>query len=459
MKIRLAVITILLSGLFSCGGSKKVQQEQFRPKPEWIKSRPSSQAYYYGIGASRKTLDANQYMQSARQNALADMAGEISVSISSNSVLHAFESNLNFREDFTSTIRTQAQQDLEGYEMVDSWEDAENYWVFYKLSKAQHQEIKEKRRANAITQSLNFYSNALNSRNQGDIRSSIVQLIKALNPIKPYFSEPLPANYKGKQIYLGSEILNELTHTLNQIKIVPVNKSIMVKLGNEILPSQLQFMVKGSSTNPAHGIPLLASYTEKPIRNNKQRTNANGVAGFSVDIVRSKSSIETFSATLDMDDFLAEANADPLIRKLVKPFNLPNASININIRTINFAVVVKETVLGKAQIPPMLKESFERKSSEAGFKVTPNQQNADYIATIIAVANPRTETGQYKNVQVEGSIKVQTNQGDVIYLKALDGFNGRHFNYEQAANEAFREVIRKFENSYFREIQEAIAKR
>ena len=459
MKIQLVITTILLLALLGCGGTKKVPQEQFPPKPEWVKSRPASQTYYYGIGATRKTLDANQYMQNARQNALADMAGEISISISSNSVIHAFESNLNFSEDFTSTIRAQAQQDLEGYEMVDSWEDAENYWFFYKLSKAHYQEIKEKRRADAITQSLQLFTSAIKSRTQGDVRLAIVQFIKALSPIKPYFSEPLPIEFNGEQIYLGSEIFKELAYTINQLEIVPINKSITVKLGSEVPASQLRFVAKGYPTGPVHSIPLLASYSEKPIRNNKQQTNSSGIADFSIDAVRSKNNVETFSVTLNIDDFLAEAGTDPLIRKLIKRFNLPSASMVINVRTVSFAVVTKETVLGEAQIPPLLEEGFKRKSAEAGFAITHDTQNADYTVTIVAVANPLSETGQYKNVSVEGSIKMQNNSGDIIYFKSLEGFKGRHFNYKQAANEAFREVCRKFENSYFREIQEAVAKR
>ena len=459
MRTRFIIASILLLGLLGCGSTKDVQQKQFLPKPEWVKSKPSSQTYYYGIGATRKTLDANQYMQNARQNALADMAGEISVNISSNSVIHAFESNLNFSEDFTSTIKTQAQQELEGYEMVDSWEDAENYWYFYKLSKARHQELKEKLRSDDITQSILLFTSALKSRSQGDVRLDIIQFIKELIPIKPYFSEPLPVEYNGEQIYLGSEIYKELAYTINQLEIVPINKNISVQMGSEVPTSQLQFMATGYPTGPVHSIPLLAAYSEKPIRNNKQQTNANGIAEFSIDIVRSKNSIETFSVTLNIDDFLAETDADPLTRKLVKRFNLPNASVIINVTTASFAIITKETVLGEEQIPPLLEEGFKKKITDAKFNITHDTQNADYIVTIVAVANPQPETEQYKNVLVEGSIKMQNKSGDIVYFKSLEGFKGRHFNYKQAANEAFREVCRKCENSYFREMLDAVAKR
>ncbi|HCX99489.1 MAG TPA: hypothetical protein DG754_05045, partial [Bacteroidales bacterium] len=130
MRTKALVILTISVLLSACGGSKKVQGP---PPPDWVPNRPTSQLYYYGVGAARKTLDVSQYQQAARQNALADMANEISINISSNSVIHAFESNLNFTEDFSSTIRAQTQQDLEGYEQVDSWDDVNNYWVYYRL--------------------------------------------------------------------------------------------------------------------------------------------------------------------------------------------------------------------------------------------------------------------------------------------------------------------------------------
>ena len=161
MKIRLLLVSALLLMLIGCSGGKKAQQAQLAPQPEWVKMRPSSPTYYYGIGAVRKSMDVGQYQQAARQNALADMAGEISTTISSNSVLHAFESNLGFRDDFTSTIRAQTQQDLEGYELVDSWEDLENYWVYYRLSKALYQELKEQRKNDAISRSFDYFTSGL----------------------------------------------------------------------------------------------------------------------------------------------------------------------------------------------------------------------------------------------------------------------------------------------------------
>lgn len=458
MKVRVLILITIAALLSGCGGSKKVQGPPPLPQPEWVQSRPVSSMYYYGIGAARKSSDISQYQQAARQNALADMANEISVSISSNSVINAFESNLNFREDFTSTIRAQTQQDLEGYEQVDSWENEGNYWVYYRLSKAKYQELKEQRKRNAITRSLDFFSTALNARDAGSTRLAIVQLIKALEPIKPYFTEPLPVEYNGSQVYLGNEIFKELSATIAAIDIVPINLTVSVKAGKGVESSLLLFEARHRETGIIPDLPLVVSYSEKPIRNNKQRTASNGLASFDIDRVRSTKSYEVLTATIDLEDMLTEAGSDPLTRKLVTRFNLPQGAIRINIDKPVFFIESNELNLGEPIKPGFLEESFKRKAIENGYLVKDNPSEADYIVKITAVTSSKGESGQFKNVSLEGVITVDSKDGNQIYHKPLEGFNGRHMDYKQASDDAFKEARRRLEISYFREIHEAIGK-
>jgi len=459
MNIRILLASTLLLMLTGCSGGKKAQQAQVAPQPEWVKMRPSSPTYYYGIGAVRKSMDVSQYQQAARQNALADMAGEISTTISSNSVLHAFESNLGFREDFTSTIRAQTQQDLEGYELVDSWEDLENYWVYYRLSKARYQELKEQRKHDAVSRSFDYFTSGLGQRDRGNIRMGIVQLVKALEPIKPYFSEPLPVELNGQQIFLGNEIFKELSTTISQLQVVPINREVSIKTGQALTTDQLLFETRFPSFGAVSDIPLVAQYSEKPIRNNKLRSSAQGQAQFEVDVVRSSKTSEVFTVTIDMDDMLAEAGADPLIRRLVNRFVLSQGAIRVNIERPKFAVVSNEIMLGEPQKPGILEASFRQKAVEAGYVVVTDGSAVDFTVRITAVASPRDDSGQIKNVAIAGQLSVENDKGVKIYQRSLEGFIGRHFDYRQAGEDAFRDARRRLESKFFREIQEAVAKR
>lgn len=442
--------------LSSCGGSRKAQTPA-TPEPEWVKSRPSSQMYYYGIGAANKTSNVSQYQQAARQNALADLASEISISISSNSVIHAFESNLNFSEDLTSTIRSQTQQDLEGYEVVDTWEGVDNYWVYYRLSKAKHQELVEQRKQNAVSQSLNLFSSGMEARDNNNIRLAIVQLIKALEPIKSYFAEPLTVDFRGEEIYLGNRIFKELSTSIANLEIIPVNPLVKVKTGGRISSKLLKYQVNYESEQGISEIPVAVSYSERPIRNNKKRTNSNGVVAFDIDVVRSTRSFENLTATIDLTDILNEATKDPTIRRLITRFNLPQANIRISIEKPVIVIISNEVNLGKPV--GYLSESFRQKAVDSGYLIKADKKDADYILRITAATSKRGETGQFKNVSLEGYISLETSEGNQLYHKSLEGFTGRHFEHDKAGQEAFTDARRKLEISYFREIHEAINKR
>lgn len=448
--ITIVLLSLLLLG---CSGSKKTT---VAPKPNWVNSRPSSVTYYYGIGAAFKTADISQFQQAARQNALADMAAEISVNISSNSVIHAFESNLNFREDFTSTIQAQTQQELEGYELVETWDDVNNYWVFYRLSKSLHQELKEKRKQDAINRSLDFFTDALIARNRGNIRLSLVQMARALEPIKPYFNETLPVTIKDKEVYLGNEIFKEISYTLSHLDVVADKTQITAKVGQPISPKQLTFNVTFNKSTPVADLPLIAKYSEKPMRNNKRLTNGKGAASFDVDIVRTSKSTETFTARVDLADLLQEAGTDPITRRLLNRFNMPEGTIRINIEKPSIHIFSQESEFDKVAPNTLLALSVKNKAIEMGYKVTYTPKDADFIVRINTSTRVTGMAGQYHKVSLEGTISLENNKGSKLYQKSFEDIEFRHFQKEKAGEQAYKEAQRKIEVSYFREIHEAI---
>ncbi|MFW6095955.1 MAG: LPP20 family lipoprotein, partial [Bacteroidota bacterium] len=145
MKFTKSLLGFLILGLLitiaSCSslnvsaGNKK--------KPDWVKSRPVDNNYYIGIG-SANTYEDN-YTKVAKNNALTDLISEISVKLSSNSVLRQFEDESGFGEEFEAVTKMHIKDDLEDYEVVDSWEGEDKYWVFYRLSKEKYKRQKREK--------------------------------------------------------------------------------------------------------------------------------------------------------------------------------------------------------------------------------------------------------------------------------------------------------------------------
>ena len=128
--------------LLLAGACKPAQQVQQPPppapavRPAWVDSRPVTGAYYVGIGIAPKNRP--DFQEAAKQNALNDLASEISVTVEGNSLLYTLDTRGQFTDSYTSTVRTRTSQQLEGFELVDSWDSGTELWTYYRLSKAEH---------------------------------------------------------------------------------------------------------------------------------------------------------------------------------------------------------------------------------------------------------------------------------------------------------------------------------
>jgi len=452
--IAIIPLAILLIG---CGGPKKIEKI-YPPAPGWTSNRPTSSSYYVGIGSANKTADMNQTQQTAKQNALADMASDISLNISTNSLLSTFENNLGFTEDFSKTIKAQAEQDLEGYETVGSYEDQSSYWVYFRLSKTEYQRIKEERKSKAVTKALDLFDKGVAAENSGDVRLALLNFIKALEPIKPYFADPLQVQYQGNEIYLGNEISREISKVLSSINIMASNKLIKVKQGQLLPAGTLEFKVTGLNGQPLNGFTLSGTYTEKPLRNSKIQTDNNGLASFTVDAIRSNKNVETLNTTLSLENIANEATTDYVIRKLFTRFRAPEAAITINIIKPLFYFTSNESNLDNKLSPAPISESLKRKILEGGYTTTDKELDADYRISVTATTKSKGEAGSYKQTGLIATISVKDKSNAEVYSKQINNITGAHFDYLQAGTEAYKEAIKKVENAISREIIEVVVK-
>ena len=130
MRFLFSIIVVLLFA--SCSGPKKTLKVDEPVYPNWISNRPLSGDYYIGIAkALKKSPD---YSAVAKQNALMDLSSEISVKLSSESIFHQVDKGDSYREDYQSLIQMESQKDLEAYDLVASWENDKEYWLYYPVS-------------------------------------------------------------------------------------------------------------------------------------------------------------------------------------------------------------------------------------------------------------------------------------------------------------------------------------
>lgn len=125
-------LALVSAGLMvsACGGAKELA-------PKWTQGKPidPSGAYVYGLGMSYINPNV-PYQNTARQNALADIAQELRSDINATSTLLVKESASGLSSQFQSETETNSRLKLSNYEAVESYSDGVRYYTLYKLDLA-----------------------------------------------------------------------------------------------------------------------------------------------------------------------------------------------------------------------------------------------------------------------------------------------------------------------------------
>lgn len=193
-------------------------------RPDWVKSRPVNTLFYIGIGRALKS--ETDYQQRAKQNALSDLVSEIRVEVSSNSLLQQLDNGQQVKSAFEENIRLQAKQDIERFQLVDSWENDTEYWVYYELNKFDYEEYMEKRRQQVIRQGFDCWRKGREALQNGDLTLAAEMFMKGLDVLQPCMNEELIGDYEGKKIDIGNELYASMKGVFNGISIVPSVSSV-----------------------------------------------------------------------------------------------------------------------------------------------------------------------------------------------------------------------------------------
>ena len=458
MNTRLTIIALVaLLGATSCSSSKKAQ-ENLPPAPAWVANKPTQQGYYIGVGRAPKVGDVNGYRQSSKNNALADMASEISVSISTSSVLHRFESDLRFSEDYSSNIQAESQKDLEGYEQVDTYEDLTSVWTYYRLSRSAWQAVQERKKSAAVTGGLDLYQRGRTFAENGDLKNAFISYLKALESLKAYLGESLQTEYNGKNILLGNEIFDALTSLVKNARVEAVNGQVTVRYGATIPSDMLRFKVlNGSSTLKL--FPVIFSYSAKPIKNSKTSTDDNGFASYSLENVNSTKAQEQLFATADWATMAADATSDMYFKRLAEKFTTTPASITISIIKPKVFVVSIEKNLGETIPDKHLASKLSALLAAEGINQAASEVDADFILTVTSDAAARNQVNNLFYAEIVGSIVLTDKLGNTLLMQPLSGINAAHLTYATAGIEAYKRQSEKLGGYTWTQIRDKIIKR
>lgn len=445
MRIELLYIPLLVLTL-SCSSSKKTQdpvsnQSALDDRPSWVKSRPMSGSDYIGIGIASKNRP--DHIEVAKKNALNDLASEIKVNISGNSFLHTLEREYEFEESFMSSIQATTDEDLEGYQMQGTYDGSGDYWVYYRLSKAEHARIQREKREKAQGLSIDFYNKSKDALNSNNLKSALDLQLKALFALKEHWGEENRVELNGEQVYLENEIYNNLQRTMEGVRIEVSPSPIILTYKNEFR-QEVSINTKFHAADPfmLNQVPLILKYQgiHKKIKERK-RTGDNGMLEYVITDVEFADNSNELFIQIDMDAIISDEVDEEMAKTMIAA--LPNNELRVPIRMELPMLYISssEKNLGQMLNGGELATILKGELTKSGFSFTNNSAQADLLINLQANTTQGGQSNDFYVSYLNLTLTVKDKRsGLVVFEDGLQSMKGVQLNYTKAGLNAYKKA-------------------
>lgn len=417
-------------------------------KPGWVQKRPVSRIYYIGIGMARKGAAGADYVQSAKNKALNDLASEITVNISGELVSQVVEQSGMVEEAVRSEIRARTQASLEGFELIDTWENDSEYWVYYRLSKSLYAERQQARLNRAMGLALDLFATAQRREQAQEITDALIYYLQSIMPIQNHMSEPLKTTYEGKKIYLLNEIFSALQYTLSHIELIPPAEKLWAKTGQPPrtpLVVTAVYSANAGAEVPVNNLPIKFSF----IRGSadyieKVRSTRDGKAICRISKVTSPEKLQIVKASVDLSQLVQLDSLNAISRAIVSRLLLPEARVVLSVSGLSVCIQASEVNLGKRLEIPYLEPALKKALTARGFHFEQDMARADFLIEIEARSRKGSQVYDLCTAFVDMTISAtDMKTGKEVYKNSLQNINGAHVDYSKAGLKAFEKAAEK----------------
>ena len=456
--IHKAVFFIMLFMLYACSASNLTATGG---KPRWVKERPAGEDYYIGIGMADK--DQDNYIRIAKNNALSDMTSEISVNISSNSVLRQFEDQTGFREEFESITRMSMKDELEGYEMVDSYNGEDNYWVYYRLSIEKYRRIKRAKLERAKDLAKSFFEKAEQSEKNLDIHNALNYYAKAFDAVKTHLDEDLSVFLMNRgRINLGNAIYQNIQEIFSNLRVEPAKEVFQVRAlaGNNPEVKATVYYETTDSKDHIANLPFTISFPGVDIENAEQvQSNSSGEIICSGSHGYPGGKKQKIKATLNTEVYFGEDQGGNLLKQMFNhQGSIPYGYITVDVAELRAYYNVEETEFGKPAHGKPVSGLIKKALSENFFSFVPNPDQADVIIKVSAdtVEGKKLDNYDLHTAYLNCNISiVNAATSEEVYSTVLQNIKGmKSGSFSMAAMDAREKAKTKIEQQIIPELRQ-----
>jgi hypothetical protein len=457
---KIIINTLLITLLFSFSSCSATDVASGgKGKPDWVKERPVSDKYYIGIGMA-KTYQ-NNYNKVAKNNALTDMISEISVKVSSNSVLRQFEDEAGFREEFEAITKTKIKDELEGHELVDSWKGKDEYWVYYRLSKEKYHRMKQKELEKAKELAKDFYEKAREAEKSYNISNALNYYVKAFDAVKPHLDEDLSVFTLDGRINLGNKIYQNIQEIFSSIEFVPAQKEFKIRAlyasNNPVTATA--YYSGNQGRNPVADLPVVFSFPELDIEKTERvHSNSSGTIKCSIAEMAPKGKQQKIKMALDTDVYFGDNEENGLLKKMFSlRGSVPYDFLILNVSELKAYFMSEETEFGKHSTGKPVTKLFKKALSEEFFSFVPEKSGADVIVKLTSntVKGKKMNNYDLHTAYLNCNISITNAQSNTeIYSTGLSDIKGmKSGGFHMAAKDAREKLKEQIENTIITDLR------
>jgi hypothetical protein len=443
---------ILFLAISAC--SPKVQPPDPEAlKPSWLKNQPYQEGYYTGIGHSTKD-GSNNYIQSAKKSALDDLVSQIKVNVSSTSVLSFLEADKKMQEQYEQIIQTTAADEIEEFELVDAWEDATNYWVYYRLSIARYRQIKEEQKRNAILLATDFLKKARQAEKDSERLQAITFYFQAFRSIEKYLGEAIRVTIDNQELLLVNEIYASIQALLDKIDVnVNPAEIVLNRRVNQTQHTVIAKTIYKDLNKSASNLPLIVLF-EKGAGDvfPDYKTDMSGQTKILLNKIGSKELDQTLAIKVNIDA-LSGAGSSPIYKLVAHTLNVPRAQVNMKVQRPVVFLTSEEKSLGSAKSNYQISNKLKNLLANNGFEFTQDKGTADLWFDVKADSEKGSVSGSIYITYLTSVIKVMAmKEGKEIYATTLDRVKGYGLDYDKSSVDAYSKALETLEKDRMNEL-------
>ncbi|GAB4201037.1 MAG: hypothetical protein Fur0023_05010 [Bacteroidia bacterium] len=427
------------------------------PPPDWVSQRPVKSSKYIGIGVASKSGNPN-YMLEAKKNALYDLTSEIKANISSNSMLYSVQNDNKFSQTFNSLITLKSVEDIEGYELVGTYENDKQYWVYYELDKQEYLRQKEQKKKNTISKAAEIIKLSINDDQQKNYTAGLRKKIQAFSILVPYLNEEIDfSEYNIPNIKNIFDLTKDIQFKLQAINITPpVAIPVLKPFQQKYPPVQVKTFIYKDILSQ---FPFTVLYDDEILQTqDKSISDNNGILNIVPLYVQANFQTATIELQPDIETLVTNDSVSRQNVRFLKSFiQLPKFNVQVNIQPINVFIQSTEMNLNKPSKSAIIQNILFNQLKTNEIIITSDSANADYVIKVYANTNEDENSDDLKKqfnlylAQLTIDLKLYDRSKQILYSHTITDIYGYGSTLPLAGTSAYNNetLIQKLNEALF----------